>query len=157
MPIYSLDGGRIVTCIFTRKFNRKIGVKITKIIGVCFSLLLFFAFIITCFFSINFSIGCMSIFLFVSCAFSGNSFYNKITAKSKKEKLKNRLELEVKTFMFSNSVKLIDLYRKIKFNSFSHFCIVGSKNRVYNLDEDQLFLLLEKFGAGVKIYECGMV
>lgn len=151
LPIYSLDGGRIIVCLLESKMGRKKGVKIVRNIGLFFSLFFFVLFIISLFISPNFSLGVISIFLFVSCSNVGKTEIVKISVLSKKEKIKNGISLEIKTYIFSSSARLIELYRKLRHNTFTSFHVVSSDNKQLCFDEDELICMLEKYGASVKL------
>ena len=160
LPIYSLDGGRIVVAIVGKYYNRMVGVKIVRTIGFVISIFMFLLFIISCFMNINFSLGVMSVFLFVSAMFAGKSEYQKINVVSKTQKLKNNLCMEYKMYVFSIEAKLIHLYRKLRSGTFSRFIVYrndfnSSNNnlKAFSFDEDKLLLLIERFGAGTRICE----
>ena len=158
LPIYSLDGGRIVVAIVGKYFDRKTGIKIVRCIGFFVSISMFILFIISCFNVFNFSLGVMSVFLFISAMFSGKTEYKKINIISKAEKLKNNLSMDCKFFIFSDDAMLIHLYRKLKSETFSMFVIynkISNKNNenstLIYFDEDKLLKLIEKFGFATKI------
>ena len=155
LPIYSLDGGRIIVALFSEKFTRHTGIKLVKFIGIVFSVILFVLFIVSFFVSFNFSLGVMSVFLFASSVFQGKSEFKKINIMSKKDKLKNGLSLEIKTYIFSSQARLINLYRKLRENHYTNFIIVKKEWENDNMiDEDSLILLMEKYGAAARVSDC---
>lgn len=65
LPIFPLDGGRILVCLLCHKFGEKKGEKISKVISVLFALLLTAGFIFTCFNCVNFSLLFFSLFVMI--------------------------------------------------------------------------------------------
>lgn len=65
LPIFPLDGGRVLLACLSKKLVRKQAVKICKTITFVFSCLLFLLFIFSIFSSPNFSLGLMAVTLFV--------------------------------------------------------------------------------------------
>lgn len=69
LPIFPLDGARIVLS-FSKNTAKTL--KILKLFGIIFSLLLFSFFLLTVFFKINLTIGIVSVFLYIG-AISGTN------------------------------------------------------------------------------------
>lgn len=153
LPIFSLDGGRIVVFILSKKMQRKKAVNIIRGLGIGFAILFFVLFLVSFFFEFNFSLGMISIFLFNSCTKASGEGFKKISSISKKDKLKNGLSLEIEEYIFASSARLIDLYRKLKTNSFARFFIQDSEGSLI-FDEDKLYMLIEKYGAGSRVCDC---
>ena len=157
LPLYSLDGGRVLVCIIQKYKNRKIGIKIVKCIGVVFSLLLFILFLCSCFFTINFSIGIFSVFLFVSSTSSIGGYFKKISIQKKLNSLKNSQFLETKTFIFSDNARLIDLYRKLENQTYSAFLVMNKNGEFVSIDEIKLSILMEKYNVSTPIKDVLLV
>ena len=66
LPIFPLDGGRVLLAIFSLYFKRDIASKISKKITLITAVCLFVFFVISLFFSPNFQIGISSVIVFVS-------------------------------------------------------------------------------------------
>ena len=75
LPIFPLDGGRVLFAILKNKYDIKKAYKIIKIVGVVLSLCLFSLFVISSFFEINYTLGVTSIFLLFGIFFEDNSSY----------------------------------------------------------------------------------
>lgn len=150
LPVYSFDGGRVLVCLVEKWKGRTAGIKIVKIIGVCLSLLLFLLFLLSFICGFNLSLGVMSILLFISCTNSGSGSYRKLTSISKLDRLSGKLGMEEKVYVFSSSVRLINLYRRVDAKTYSRFILKTNKGDSYILNEDDLFLALSRFGAGEK-------
>lgn len=65
LPVYPLDGGRIFFASLSLMMDRKKAKKISKAVGLIFSLLLFALFIASIFFTINVSLGFFAVFVFL--------------------------------------------------------------------------------------------
>ena len=158
LPLYSFDGGRIIVSLIEKKINRKIGIDIVRLIGIVFAVILFILFVVSIFFSFNFSLGVVSVFLFISCTNQGMGCYQKINVVSKKQKIKNGLCLEMKTFVFSDSAKLINLYRKLSNSTYAIFNIYDAKkDKNILIDEDCLVFLIDKYGPLECVKNCNVV
>ena len=63
LPIFPLDGGRVLSAGLVSIFGEAKARKVSKIIGLSFSILLFIGFIYSIFFSVNFSLLFFSLFV----------------------------------------------------------------------------------------------
>ena len=99
VPIFPLDGGRILLAVLTQKTGRASGVKMLKAITAIFGLALFIVFIASLFFKPNISIGTMGLMMFWS-ALCGDkqTRFERVSYLSKKIKKLNR-GLFVKTIV----------------------------------------------------------
>ena len=63
LPIYPLDGGRIVVAVFGKKIKKQKLLKISSFVCLIAGVLFFVMFILSCFFVINFNLLFIAIFL----------------------------------------------------------------------------------------------
>jgi len=154
LPIYSLDGGRIVVCLFEKFTNRSRIVTILRYIGIVLSCLLFIAFLVSCGLEINFSLGVASVFLFLTSTAKSNGKYYKFLSDSKLKAIKNNVAIEQKVFLVSSDARLIDLYRKLSPKVYSCFIVV-SKSKKFEISEQKLIEFLGCYGATVRLSEIG--
>lgn len=153
LPVYSFDGGRILACLLEKKISRKKSKKVVVFLGVVLSLFLFLLFLISCFSMINFSLGAMSIMLFITCN-GGKDDFVCLTDKSKLETLEKSMGIQVSLYYISIESSLIDAFRKLTKKTYSVFYIVEKKNsQIIKLDEDGLKALLKKFNPITKFYD----
>lgn len=75
LPVYPLDGGRVLYAILKKKFKQEKAYKIIKIVGLIISILLFILFIISAFFEINYTFATVSLFLISGLFFEDTGCY----------------------------------------------------------------------------------
>lgn len=154
LPVYPLDGGRVLYSLVKRKKPIKKAYKIIKIIGVIVSILLFILFIITSFFKINFTIGLTSIFLITGIFFEDKSSYyvTNFSFVNKKKKLTNGLETNVLTF--NEDTILYSVLKKLNKFKYNVINIVGNDGNITKiLSEEEMENLLLNNSLDSKIKE----
>ncbi len=120
LPIYPLDGGRILLGFLKHKIEIKKAEKIIYILSFSLSIFTFFIFIFTLFFSPNYTIGVISIFLTTSSFnFNKSAIYEKNYIVRNYEKLFKK-GCEVKVLAVSKNMPIYKLSNYIDAN---HFCI----------------------------------
>lgn len=70
LPIFPLDGGRIVLCFLSRKMERKKAARLVKNITKVFGVFLFIIFILSAFIKINLSFGILAFMLYFTASSS---------------------------------------------------------------------------------------
>lgn len=65
LPVYPLDGGRVLVALLTRKMPRIKALKITKIIGYVVIAIIFVLFFVSFFFNLNYMLGINALFLLI--------------------------------------------------------------------------------------------
>lgn len=152
LPIYPLDGGRVLLGVLSCKLDRKLSAKIVKLITMIFSILLFVIFIASIFISINLSIGIMAALLFASSiSESKNAVYERITAKFLREKQLRR-GIQKRQFLVSQDISIEKLLKLQSKNYIAEYVVVDSgKNSLAVLTEDEVGDFLKNYGAGTTI------
>ena len=150
LPIYPLDGGRVLLAILSLKTKRDTACNITKNITITFSLLLFFVFVASLFFSPNFQIGIMSVLIFISAISEDKNAVYKRIVKSDIKRRKLLHGLKRQSLMFSVDVKLSKILSKIDNFAFysveivdDNFCVIARFSEV-QLQEWSLTEFLQK-------------
>lgn len=83
LPLFPLDGGRVLLYFVSKHTTRKSGAKTVKNITKIFAVTLFLVFLITIFNNVNFSFGIMAFMLFFSASSSAkDAIYQKISLKA---------------------------------------------------------------------------
>ena len=146
LPVYPLDGGRVLYALLSIKLKREKAYKILKVVGIIISSILFILFLISAFFKINFTLALVSIFLFSGLFFEDTSCYyqHNFNFTNKLEKLKvgietNIISVNLKTTLYSVLKKL----NKNKFNSV--FVVNDSGKIITTITETKLYEYFVKF------------
>lgn len=118
LPAYPLDGGRILTGILRNKIKPKRVYKVACVLNLLFSFIFLIFFIVSCFNSINYSIGLIGIFLFLS-TFEGKfqGKYSPLIYEFSKSKKKS--PMKVKNFCVSSKTpffRIIPEINRYKYN-----------------------------------------
>lgn len=154
LPIFPLDGGRVVLAIFSNCTNRKLACKITKNITIIFALILFAIFIITLFVEPNFQIGISAIVVFVSALEENEQSVYKRVVKSDIKRRRLPHGLKMCTLMFNKGVSLSKVISKIDNFAFYTILIVDDDFKICaSLTETKIFDYAQKFGLSTQLGE----
>lgn len=130
LPIYPLDGGRILLGFLKKKIEVEKAEKIIYIISFSLSILLFLIFIFTLFFSPNYTIGVISIFLTTSSlGFNKLAIYEKNYMIRDYEKLFKK-GCEVKVLAINKEMPIYKLPNYIDANHFCIFVVFNDSKKV---------------------------
>lgn len=134
LPIYPLDGGRILIALFSKKFRKKNVLNISSGVCVVFGILLFVIFIISCFFVVNFNMLFVGFFLCVNGVlglkyFRYESLYSIIYKKSKSS--------DVRLWKV-NDFNKVNLLKYTSMDYYSIFVMYSNGKKMF-LFEDELY------------------
>lgn len=125
LPIFPLDGGRVLLAYLSKKYERSKAVKTTRVIAVLFSLLLFCIFIVTLFFTPNFNFGIVAISLFVGgISEDKNAVYKKSFYFSRKYERAKSKGVEIRKIYISEDFKKAKLYKLLDARFYTVFIVV---------------------------------
>lgn len=148
LPVYPLDGSRIVLGLCKNKLK---AVKGLQIAGVIASILFLGLFVGSFFFGLNFSFGIIAVFLFYGAAFATkDEMYVSVLDSSTKNYL---LGVEQKTVRISQDTPLVRFYHHISSTSDTTFVVVDDDNsELAKLDEQKLkgIALKNKLSAPIR-------
>ncbi len=146
LPIFPLDGGRVLLASLCKKLPRSNALKIAKTITICFSFLLFFIFILSIFISINFSFAIMSITLFVGAITEDKSAtYKRYISFAKKKEQLTKKPLDIKYVSVKYGVSVFKLIKYIDARHYTIFLLLDeSLNEVEKITEGQLLKMIEQ-------------
>jgi len=141
IPVYPLDGSKILMNITEKKLKT---LFILKIIGIVISILMFLAFIITAFYKINFSIGIISLFLFAG-AVVGNDKEKYHHMASNAPFVKNLSDgMKKDNIMIPSTMPLYKILKFIKPDTVNTFTIVDKKMKTLKIvTEDEMRQIFE--------------
>ncbi len=123
LPIYPLDGGRVLVALLTQNKSKIFAYKIMKIIGLVFGVFFAILFFISVFYTLNITLFFISVFLIVS-SFGGvtDAYYERsFVLATKKENIN---PIEVKTYIVNKNTSIYSLIKYIKGNYFVQFYLV---------------------------------
>ncbi|MBE7073871.1 MAG: hypothetical protein E7379_02130 [Clostridiales bacterium] len=137
LPCYPLDGGRIFVGVMSRYLPRKKAINIATCLNIMIAIVLFIAFIVSCFINFNLSLCVCAVFMILSCVDGKTECkYQLINMFDKKNKSYSK-----PLFLFINNEEtLSNLVRHLELNKVVVFvAIVGGKTKL--LDEQAVLSL----------------
>ncbi len=149
LPIYPLDGSRVVLGFCK---NRLRAIKGLQIAGIFISIVFLALFITSCFYGVNFSYGVIAVFLFYGAAFgTREEMYISVLDSACKN---YSLGVEYKRISISATTPIVRLYHHISSRSMVVFDIVDDNgNTLYELDENTLKSIAIKNKLSTKIID----
>lgn len=138
IPIYPLDGGRVVLAFLSRKFDRVFAAKLMKKATLTFGLILILIFVVALFYAINFTILAVGIMILACALGEENASYKKITFISAKKK-KAVHGLGVKDILFNGNSLCSKVYLKLSASQFNVVLICDDQlNIIGRLTETEI-------------------
>lgn len=139
LPIFPLDGGRLLVATLGCKLSRKKAFKITKIVGFIFTGLIFLSFFLSFFSQLNYTLGINAILLLIGLFDDDKTCYyiNIKDVDKKSEQLQRGLLL--KTIAISENSSIYDAYRLLDKNNVNQIYVMDDNYKVKRcIDEVQL-------------------
>lgn len=135
LPIYPLDGGRIITTfLVSKKMNKNKILKFNRYLCIVLGLILLILFIFSIFYTINFNLLIISFFMFInSISCDKNVYFDKISCLNKN----TTKPIEVKVFKVHSDNKA-DLIKLLNPHYYSIFEI-GHEDNKKIIEEKDLF------------------
>ena len=152
LPIYPLDGGRVLFASISERFGSEKAFKISKIIGGIFALILFACFIATIFYQVNLSLLFFSAFVLFGTFGKGkdNKYVKIYTALSEQSLLRG---MHVKKYAFSKNVTVKKLMSAIDETSISEVVIYDGDKEIALLKQKKITEIIEKGEIYQPIYK----
>ncbi len=152
LPVFPLDGGRILMAYLSRKTKYSVAKKVCNGVSIAFSLMLFALFVLSCFYSFNLSLLFFALFVFFSVfpEKKENVYVRAYTDFCESNLLAG---MEVKRHAISEDasvIRLISLLEPNKLNEVSVYCKNGD---TYLLTQKEICAIIEKENLYVKIKE----
>lgn len=146
LPVFPLDLGRILLAVFSRKWMRKDALNKTKFISLLFIFFMFCLYLISFFFTFNFSLGFVCVNLLILCLSSskGTSFSRSIFVK-RKFKLLSKGLIE-RTIYVKSGLAGERLFKYVDDYHFANFIFLDENlNYVGEINEIDLYKSLGLF------------
>ena len=133
LPIYPLDGGRILIAILVLKNkDRNVMLKYNRIICIALGVILSILFFLSIFYKINYNLAIISVFMFVnSISLDKNAYFDKISCLSKNSE--KPIEVRVFRVNYFDKVKML---RYLNPHYYSIFEIVHGDKKVIIEEKD---------------------
>lgn len=142
LPIFPLDGGRVVSAFLTKKIGSDKAYLVCKIIGATFALKLLVAFVITLFNQVNLSL--LFFALFVSVGVFGKSKENKyIKAYSIFSEQKLMRGIPVKRTAVSKNITVKSLISILDENALNEISVFDNERLMTTLSQEKLQKIIE--------------
>jgi stage IV sporulation protein FB len=146
LPIYPLDGGRILLSILSGKFKRQKAYNIFKTIGLVVSFLLLILSGVAIFYGANITIGIIAAFVFLASLLPDktNQYQRLYSIAYRSQKIKRGLP--VKEIVVASDTSLGTAFRMLNSSYFYRFVVVNNGKIVKTIYENDLEKLAVKKG-----------
>lgn len=125
LPVFPLDGGRVLLALMSTKIGRTKALKKLKIIGIIVALICFVGFIISLFISINITLGVASFFLMAGALDDGkNIHYNRIITLAKHKNFTKKA-FNIKSVALNENATLLTAYKSLDANCFNKIHVLN--------------------------------
>lgn len=154
MPVFPLDGGRIMFCLLSKRLPHSKALKTIKITGLVLGILLIGLFIVSAFFEVNLSFCVLGMFVFL-CALAGEKKENYVRIYNRTYRMQNiKKGLEIREIAVSEDMpvgKIIKLFSP----SYYYYVRVfdSGLNNIITLSETQIEDMLGQCGYLTPIKE----
>lgn len=152
LPIFPLDGGRVLLGLLSIKKPRKSAFRITKIVGFIVVSLIFICFFLSFFNKLNYSLGINALFLLIGLFDDDKSAYyiNLQDIDKKSENLSKGLF--VKTIAISENSSIYDAYRVLDKNNVNQIYVMDDNYKVKkSIKENELEKLVFSMPLDTKL------
>lgn len=152
LPVFPLDGGRILFAFLSRKTKYKTAKKFCNGISIAFSILLLGLFILTCFFKLNLSILFFALFILFSVfpEKKENVYVRAYTDFCESNLLSG---MEVKRHAVSENATVMRLVSLLEPNKLNEVAVYNKEGKSILLTQKEISTIIEKENLYAKIKE----
>lgn len=128
LPFFPLDGGRILLAFLSKKLVRNEAVKISRLITVVFSIVLFFIFIVSLFYVPAFTFGTASANLIMSVfAEDKTAVYKRCFYSKRKYERVKKFGIEARFILVNEEINNFRLYNMLDARHYTIFLLVNDR------------------------------
>jgi stage IV sporulation protein FB len=152
LPVYPLDGGRVLLALLSQRISRLKAVKILKILGVIISVALVIAFVVSTFFVPNYTVLIFGAFLLVTTLTdTRSSQYLRVNNLEYKMSRINK-GIALKNIAVNQDITLYKLFSQVTPFAITNFTVLDDQLKVVGeISEKQLNHLVTIYPATAKI------
>jgi len=151
IPIFPLDGGRILLALLSQKYNRQKAFRVFRIIGIVFSLLFMSLAVLAIIYGLNMSMALVAGFVFLSSIFpdKSNMYHRLYSVAYRTQKLNHGIQL--KEIVISSDTTIKSAFRMLNSNFYHKFCIIQNGNVTAQIYEHELEIMATRFSLDTKV------
>ncbi len=152
LPIFPLDGGRVVLALLSRNGNRTSAVKKIKVTGIIVSVSILVGFVITVFFVPNYTMLVFGSFLFVTALLEDKSaYYSHINLLESKAPFLAR-GLKIREIAVPETIELYKLFNAVTPDSLTDFNVIDKNYHIIGkITESELERLINLYPANTRL------
>lgn len=144
LPVFPLDGGRVIVAYFVKKLSKNKIYKIMKITGFVFSVIFAALFVSSVFYGVNLTFMFISVFLFSSCFGNDANIYFERTFVSNVNKQISK-PTEIKSYVVSKDTPIYKLIKYIDSNHYVQFYVLDEHQKIIKvINENEVIKKINK-------------